>query len=259
MSHFSVYVVVPEEAMINDDAAAIIEDNLARYSEEKEVPEYDRKCYCVGKQAEWDAKKIAGQIIGTIDELRDKFHETIRPKIRRRMNILPESKQTRKYLKMHSKEVKEYNDMLDKEWEKFLEPFNIEMAEALKLHPMKGKPAPDCTECNGTGTHKSTYNPDSKWDWYCIGGRWSGFINGKEYNEDEDIKKNSIKVKNLLKVYKERISYALVDSNGDWHEKGQMGWFGVSSNENSDWPKGFKKLLEKENPDDYVVCVDCHI
>jgi hypothetical protein len=30
---------------------------------------------------------------------------------------------------------------------------------------------PKCGECKGTGIYKSTYNPNSKWDWYSIGGR----------------------------------------------------------------------------------------
>lgn len=36
------------------------------------------------------------------------------------------------------------------------------------------------------GNEYSTYNPDSKWDWYEVGGRWSGLLiskaDGKEYN-----------------------------------------------------------------------------
>lgn len=29
---------------------------------------------------------------------------------------------------------------------------------------------------NGKIGHISTYNPDSKWDWYCVGGRWTGYF-----------------------------------------------------------------------------------
>lgn len=39
---------------------------------------------------------------------------------------------------------------------------------------------------NKDGDEYSTYNPDSKWDWYEVGGRWSGLliskVDGKEYN-----------------------------------------------------------------------------
>lgn len=36
----------------------------------------------------------------------------------------------------------------------------------------------------------STYNPDSKWDWYSIGGRWSGFL----YTKEKDDEGNPIRV-----------------------------------------------------------------
>lgn len=32
----------------------------------------------------------------------------------------------------------------------------------------------DGSGCGGTGVNPTTYNPDSKWDWYSIGGRWDG-------------------------------------------------------------------------------------
>ena len=32
----------------------------------------------------------------------------------------------------------------------------------------------------------TTYNPNSKWDWYSIGGRWDGFIRLKERDENGD-------------------------------------------------------------------------
>ena len=33
---------------------------------------------------------------------------------------------------------------------------------------------------NAAGEPISTRNPDAKWDWYCIGGRWDGWITGRE-------------------------------------------------------------------------------
>ena len=30
----------------------------------------------------------------------------------------------------------------------------------------------------------SHYNPDSRWDWYSIGGRWSGFLPLKDRDEE---------------------------------------------------------------------------
>lgn len=44
---------------------------------------------------------------------------------------------------------------------------------------------PDCEECEGTGLVKSDYNPDSKWDWYQVGGRWTGLLDS-DYDPMDD-------------------------------------------------------------------------
>lgn len=33
----------------------------------------------------------------------------------------------------------------------------------------------------------STYNPESKWDWYCVGGRWSKYLPMAEFDENDNI------------------------------------------------------------------------
>jgi hypothetical protein len=38
---------------------------------------------------------------------------------------------------------------------------------------------------NGEVVEHSTYNPDSKWDWYQIGGRWAGALKLKEETSEE--------------------------------------------------------------------------
>jgi hypothetical protein len=55
--------------------------------------------------------------------------------------------------------------------------------------------------------------------------------------------------------------YAYVDAEGDWHGEGDMGWFGISSNDKSklDWHTEVQQFLESLDGDDYLVCVDCHI
>lgn len=35
---------------------------------------------------------------------------------------------------------------------------------------------------NENGDILSTYNPNSKWDWWCVGGRWSGLLRVKDEN-----------------------------------------------------------------------------
>lgn len=158
----------------------------------------------------------------------------------------------------------------------------------------------------------STYNPNSKWDWYVIGGRWAGSLiiknrpkNIKEISPYEDDSNSYAQIKDIcfkkiitekqrqeyednynklietgdfyrpeyyLKKYpnfenylKDKITfstYALLDSKGEWHEPGQMGWFGCSSatpEEERNFNDVFLSLIQQEDEENYFVLVDCHI
>jgi len=59
-------------------------------------------------------------------------------------------------------------------------------------------------------------------------------------------------------------THAVVTSDGCWHEKGKMGWFGFSHNkpkEAKEWDLEYYKRFVKPYLDtDYVITiVDCHI
>jgi len=170
------------------------------------------------------------------------------------------------------------------------------------------------------GNLLTTYNPDSKWDWFEIGGRWKGMLFVKGFNgklkvdqekiknidweelnrpskEDKDYfsrlwdigvkgsprtelekKKNKYlfvyKKDYYLKQYRNKgmfikrntrfWTHAVVTSDGCWHEKGKMGWFGFSHNkpkEAKEWDLEYYKRFVKPYLDtDYVITiVDCHI
>lgn len=47
--------------------------------------------------------------------------------------------------------------------------------------------------------------------------------------------------------------------NGEWIEKGEMGWWACVSNEKTDWPEQFKKLIEDIPENNFLTVVDCHI
>lgn len=177
------------------------------------------------------------------------------------------------------------------------------------------------------GNTLSTYNPDSKWDWYEIGGRWSGAfilkpgekgeLGTKSWtNKDEVIPVNRAdqayksqidwdtmnahareqaekdwddimdpnpdtctyrpeyvaQLKELhLKMYgtKEEYvkrrgiwaPYAYVDQN-EWHAPGEMGWWGVSSDETEDrdkYDRDFADYIAALPDDTLLTIVDCHI
>jgi hypothetical protein len=61
-------------------------------------------------------------------------------------------------------------------------------------------------------------------------------------------------------VAKESIwcTYALL-WDGKWYQRGDMGWWGISSNEDDNWEFQFKKLWNQIPDDEIVTAVDCHI
>jgi len=115
----------------------------------------------------------------------------------------------------------------------------------------------------------STYNPDSKWDWWVVGGRWRGYFklkegktgelgesglgdNDPEYDADIALKGDiDGKIQPTFAVVKD----------GEWYEKGNMGWWGIVSNrkEQKDWDKEFERLLKDVSDDTLLTIIDCHI
>lgn len=123
------------------------------------------------------------------------------------------------------------------------------------------------------------YNPNAKWDWWEVGGRWN---NKLTIADGQTLKRvNSARIKNLLletesyleKHYKSQEEYAdleslfythaVVDKDGYWYEKGEMGWFGVSSEDEkqaADWKRNYKeRFLDNADEDDWITIIDCHI
>lgn len=58
-------------------------------------------------------------------------------------------------------------------------------------------------------------------------------------------------------------TYAVVTPDGAWHQKGEMGWWGMSSEtaeEAKAWERDYMKLfIENADPDLILTIVDCHI
>lgn len=149
----------------------------------------------------------------------------------------------------------------------------------------------------------SYYNPQSKWDWYEIGGRWDNLLitkngacnsarikdilnryNKEKYKEAEEFWDSYVvrgesqegfvynrdyyltyygTKKNYATCMATLSTYAVIDEYGDWHGKGEMGWFGMSNQTEtaeSDWAKWFNETLDELKDEDYwLTIVDCHI
>ena len=110
------------------------------------------------------------------------------------------------------------------------------------------------------GNLLSKYNQKSKWDWYEVGGRWDGGIPMKTNTKLEIKSCNECKVS---QIDMDKISppYAYIDTNGIWNERGEMGWFGISSNDKDEksWNDEFKNFIKSQKKSTIVTLVDCHI
>lgn len=152
------------------------------------------------------------------------------------------------------------------------------------------------------GNLLSTYNPNSKWDWWVIGGRWRNLLrlkNGdnvdfafvEEIDFDGILEEDRQKRANSwAEAHKDGVpqgmqkfiygiqtatleehvatasgltTFAVVTKDGEWCEKGSMGWWGVhsaSSEEEKLWEESYyKNFIEPLDPKDLIVIVDCHI
>lgn len=105
------------------------------------------------------------------------------------------------------------------------------------------------------GNLLTTYNPNSKWDWYEKGGRWSGNIKTKNGLEVDETTVGDVDIDNTT------TPYAFVTTGGEWVERGQMGWFSLSSNDKDedDWDKEFRDYVKSLGSDVRMTLIDCHI
>ena len=158
-----------------------------------------------------------------------------------------------------------YNENL--EVEKYVRYTKQEaIARARELRSMKDASDDECWEywaedyepemIDEEGNLYSTYNPDSRWDWYEVGGRWNGLL------EVNGMKKNSARLNDVQNL--ERIlTFAVITRDGKWHAKGKMGWFGMSdatAEEELRWAENYQKQFMAGAEDDlFVTIVDCHI
>jgi len=121
---------------------------------------------------------------------------------------------------------------------------------------------------DGDWENWSTYNPDSKWDWYSLGGRWSGMIKLKEGSTgivgesgagDNPIGIDAAMKKDIANL--NELSTFAVLKDGKWFERGKMGWWACVSNEKSEeqWGEEIKTLLNDLDDETMISIYDCHI
>lgn len=120
-------------------------------------------------------------------------------------------------------------------------------------------------EIDAEGNLLTTYNPDSKWDWYSIGGRWSEFLPLKELDSEGNyLTTHEALVEEIDWEYLLEYKYppfCFVTEDGEWIEKGEMGWFGISFDEipEDSWKTQFSNYVKELDPDCLVTVIDFHI
>ena len=96
-------------------------------------------------------------------------------------------------------------------------------------------------------------NPNAKWDWHEVGGRFADRLALAD-GEFGDCATVGELVDTDLKVF-------AVVKDGEWYERGGMGWFAWVRNEKDEdvWCAELKTLLEGLPPETMLTIVDCHI
>ena len=288
MSHSVVGVLVTEEELKNLDG--VIQEKLATYNENLKVDEYEEDCWCVGRIAKNEANAEADKACGSFDSLRESFNKSIRTEIPPKAEDMNDEDY---YNNVYEPIEKENN----KKWRAHIANRVKAEANALEKHELKNDPDAKCEECEGTGKVMSTYNPKSKWDWYQIGGRWAeifaevmneqiealsnnpeGMVANEKMQKASDANSENcdpswafkhegkvpteacIAPVELIIGKDELVPFAILTTDDEWIERGEMGWWGMVKDEKDgdNWKEEVKTIFEKHK-DHYIVAVDVHI
>ena len=280
MSHFCGLVIATPEYSENHS----FEDMLERYNENLEVDEYykgevsdSEKCefleyycfdeHCLDEQAQ---RKFITFIKGNVGfETQKQYkehHQSFTYKDYYQYLVYKNPKSFARFFK------KNYGDLFSKFDEVYAEHGDNWNGDTWHKND------------EGVWCKYSTYNPDSKWDWYCVGGRWDKSIKTKSgelvnecladeidltpypnecYEDDTDWQGNP--VKRLKDGYDwhyttDDVPFCLV-IDGEWYERGQMGWWACVSNEKDKnvWNEEVTKMLSEIPAESKVYNIDFHI
>lgn len=143
---------------------------------------------------------------------------------------------------------------------------------------------------------KWMHNPRGKWDWYAVGGRWSEMLVGPDGPCDQvrksecDFEAMGLRAMEsageswdaaqarrarpypwddeVLSMSREDYqrsrchfgTFAVLTADGEWHEKGQLVWFGGVADEKEprDWRAEHAELVRAADDDCWLTIVDYH-
>lgn len=279
MSHFAGLVILTPEYRKNHD----IEDALAPYDENMECEEY-----CRGKVSDIDKVRFVEYYgfdkLGKDNTAREKFYlKLLKEKKVKRWNGSKDGAKSKYCSRVAYENPEEYAEF-------FKELHPDLFAEFDSLYEENGNDWNSNNwrkNENGEWCEYSTYNPNSKWDWYDdCGGRFSGCIKTKDdefvnqcmlseidwtdFTDDdyEPEEKKTIWGEPYRALKDGRIyhftrselpGYLVID--GEWFEQFKGGWWGLKEDlmTEADWEKLFFEKVDKLPEDSEVYLVDFHI
>lgn len=143
----------------------------------------------------------------SVDELLAPFDENIsvEPYIRRtKQQIIDEARETKervlKRLAEHPEEIRDYD-----------KPY-LEAETDEELYQAGCWSDSDYDE---DGNELTTYNPDSKWDWYVVGGRWDGTLKTKDGSRTNSALVSELDLTPDKEAYKDALRFWEVAVEGD--------------------------------------------
>lgn len=293
MSHFLTFVVVPSrlagapESRLDD----AIRPLLAPFNENIEVEPYRKKCSCIGRAARHEVAIELG-LGDRMSAAREAFNAAepdyfkLDPDARERQDekwratIAPILKLEQEALLAHPLIEKPNPECGDcrgtgsrestynpkAKWDWFViggRWQGVLVGADIEKNPANYEP---CWVCGATGRRDDVVGREARAqrpDYTCNGCSGKGRMLKASSGWVKE--QNAMLVRDLLALSdgdfdKRGSAYAVVTPDGEWHQRGEMGWFGMASNEQprADWRRQLRELLQRHETE-AVVAVDCHI
>jgi hypothetical protein len=135
---------------------------------------------------------------------------------------------------------------------------------------------------NSYGVYGRITNPNSKWDWWLVGGRWTGMLQLKSLAAREhagdgkpglmtEVNTNVLHAdyarvgdvdwEGMEEDKTEAATYAFIDRVGKWNQRGEMGWWACDdpSKGTPSYDKVFWSFIDSLPDEQRIYIVDCHI
>lgn len=271
MSHFPVLVLHRPDQKLDE--------LLAPFDAELEGPEREEPCICVkltaGKQARAAADaELGSSYAHSVQQFREAHGEELERVLRTRPPDVARGKQ------------------LNEEWLALRGPWRRARDAALGPAMANAEPGPDCEFCGGTGRYRTTSNPNAKWDWYVVGGRFTGVLDGYDPTADPEnwetcrlchgtgqrtdmvvecgcnlchgsgralkdrLKRHAGDTRPVSELPPDYTPYAVVTPLGEWYEIAEPGYLGMVWE--TQWMAQVRDLLQR-HADCLATIVDIHM